>query len=146
MNEVEMSALASRFAKAIKSQDEELLRSVTTADVVWSLPGSNVISGNAKGSAAILRRGKLLADYGVNIAIDHVVYGRTGFGLLLHNTGKRLGRVLDEHLTTVFQPRGAMIAAIDTYISDVTMLDDYFALASTLGTRDLEMVDATRSH
>lgn len=142
----DMKELVNSFATAIQTQDHVLLDSVTTADVVWTLPGSNVISGNARGSAAILRRSKLLADYGVNIAVEHIIYGLTGFGLLLHNTGNRLGRVLDEHLTTVFQPRGALIALLDTYISDVTMLDKYFADPPAPGTRDREMVDATRPH
>lgn len=146
MNDDGMRELADRFSRALRAQDHELLRSVTTDDVAWSLPGNNVISGNAKGPAAILRRSRLLADYGVDIAIDHVVYGLTGFGLLLHNTGNRLGRELDEHLTTVFQLQGALVARLDSYISDVTMLDDYFAEPPAPGTRDLEMVDATRSH
>lgn len=146
MTELNMRELANDFAKAIRTQDLDLLNSITTGDVVWSLPGSNVISGNARGGAAILRRSILLADYGVDIAIEHIVFGLTGFGLLLHNTGERLGRVLDEHLTTVFQPRGALIETLDTYISDVTMLDEYFAKPAASGTRDRELVDATRSH
>jgi uncharacterized protein len=146
MNNDDMCKLAGRFRKATSTQDQELLRSMTTDDVVWSLPGNNIISGNARGVAAILRRSRLLADYGVDIAIDHVVYGLTGFGLLLHNTGNRLGRVLDEHLTTVFQLRGTLVATLDSYIADVTMLDDYFAEPPAPGARDLEMVDATRSH
>lgn len=146
MTELDMKELANAFTRAIRTQDLDLLNSITTNDVVWSLPGSNAISGNARGSAAILRRSRLLADYGVNIAIEHFVYGMTGFGLLLHNTGRRLGRVLDEYLTTVIQPRGDLIATLDTYVSDVTMLDDYFAKPAPIDIRDREMVDATRSH
>lgn len=146
MTEDDMRALANTFAQAIRTQDPELLGSITTEEVVWSLPGDNVISGNARGVDAILRRGRLLAAYGVNIELVHVVYGRSGFGLLLHNTGLRLGRILDEHLTSVFQPRGMLIDAVDTYISDVAMLDSYFADPAPLEPAGLEMVDATRSH
>ncbi len=146
MTEDDMRALANTFAQAIRTQDPELLGSITTDEVVWSLPGDNVISGNARGVDAILRRGRLLAAYGVDIELVHVVYGRSGFGLLLHNTGLRLGRILDEHLTSVFQPRGMLIDAVDTYISDVAMLDSYFADPAPLEAAGLEMVDATRSH
>lgn len=146
MTEDDMRTLANTFAQAIKTQDPELLGSIATDAIVWSLPGDNVISGNARGVDAILRRGRLLAAYGVNIELVHIVYGRSGFGLLLHNTGHRLGRALDEHLTSIFQPRGMLIDAVDTYISDVAMLDHYFAGPAPLDVANLEMVDAARSH
>ena len=119
--------LANGFATAIKSQDKALMRSVTCSGVVWSLPGSNLISGDAEGVDGLLRRGRLLAENGVNIEVEYLVYGRYGFGFLLHNTGSRLGRVLDEHLTSVCQTKDGLISRVDTYISDVEMLDRYFA-------------------
>ena len=50
---------------------------------------------------AILKRSEILRSYGVKIDIEHVVYGLRDAALHLHNTGKRHGRILDEHLTTV---------------------------------------------
>lgn len=112
---------------AIRSQDKALMSSLTCAGVIWSLPGTNLISGEAEGVDALLRRGRLLAEHGVNIEVEYMVYGLNGFGFLLHNTGSRLGRILDEHLTSVFQTTDGLISRVDTYISDVDMLDSYFA-------------------
>jgi hypothetical protein len=47
--------------------------------------------------------------------------------LSLHNTGSHHGRTLDEHLTTVTQFEGDKVKRLDTFISDVNMLDSYFA-------------------
>jgi len=45
----------------------------------------------------------------------------------LHNTGRFDGKVLDEHLTTVIHLDGGKIRRLDTYISDIAMLNAYFA-------------------
>jgi hypothetical protein len=46
--------------------------------------------------------------------------------LSLHNTGTIDGRVLDEHLTTVLHLQGDKVHRLETYISDVPMLNAYF--------------------
>jgi hypothetical protein len=45
----------------------------------------------------------------------------------LHNTGKHGDKILDEHLTTVYVLRGNEICRIDTFISDIDMLNAFFA-------------------
>ena len=57
-------------------------------------------SGIAKGVEGFLKRARTIVDYGTNAEIQHVVLGLEGVALLLHNTGKRNGRVLNEYLTT----------------------------------------------
>ena len=56
----------------------------------------------------------------------HVILGYEGVALQLHNTGQWKGMVLDEHLTTVCAIRHGRIARLDTYISDVAMVNTYF--------------------
>jgi ketosteroid isomerase-like protein len=119
--------LADQLALAIRTQDRDGLAGIVASDVVWTLPGSREVSGEAKGVEGILNRSRLLAEFGVNIEVLHVVYGLSGFGLLLHNTGSYRGRTLDEFLTTVAQVADGRIAHMDSYISDVPMLDAYFA-------------------
>jgi uncharacterized protein len=51
----------------------------------------------------------------------------SGVALLLHNTGNQNGRILDEYLTTVRTLRDGKIARLDTYISDIEMVNTYFA-------------------
>jgi hypothetical protein len=50
----------------------------------------------------------------------------SAIGYQLHNTGKHNGKTLDEHLTTVIQLDADRIKHLDTYISDVKMLNEYF--------------------
>jgi uncharacterized protein len=74
-----------------------------------------------------MNRANIFASYPLNIHIEYVVFGLEGVALLLHNTGQREGRVLDEHLTTVCQLDGSRIKRLDTYVSDIQMVNDYFA-------------------
>jgi hypothetical protein len=46
--------------------------------------------------------------------------------LHLHNTGGHGDKILDERLTNVYLPRGNKICRIDTFISDVNMLNAFF--------------------
>ncbi len=55
-----------------------------------------------------------------------VLVGLHGVALSLNNTAKRSDIVLDEHLATVFILRDGKIAAINTYLSDVEMLNWFF--------------------
>jgi hypothetical protein len=95
-------------------------------DIVWSLPGSSLMSGEAHGVDAILKRSEILHVYGVNIEIERVVYGFRDVALHLHNTGKRDRMILDEYLTTVCHLGSEKILRLDTFISDVEMLNDFF--------------------
>jgi ketosteroid isomerase-like protein len=119
-------ALAASFIAALRSLDSAGFQKIMTDDVVWTLPGSSLVSGVAKGVTSILKRAQAIVDRGVTLEIMHVVLGREGVAVLLHNTGKWNGRVLDEYLTTVCTLRGGKIARLDTYISDIPMVDAYF--------------------
>jgi ketosteroid isomerase-like protein len=119
--------LATTFIVALRAGDANGFRAIMTDDVVWTLPGTSLVSGIAKGVEGILKRARTIVDYGANVEIQHVVVGYEGVALLLHNTGKRNGRILDEYLTTVCTLRNAKIVRLDTYISDIAMVNAYFA-------------------
>lgn len=127
MTEQEKKAIAQSFIRGLGSRDGNLLRSIMTEDVVWSLPGESPMSGEAHGVEAILKRANILHGFNVNIEIEHVVYGLKDVALHLHNTGSHAGKVLDEHLTTVIHLDRRKIRRLDTFISDVPMLNAYFA-------------------
>ena len=126
MLESEKKDIALKFIKALGSRDGNALRSIMTDDVVWSLPGKSPMSGEAHGVDAILKRSETLHCYGVKIEVEHVVYGFQDVALHLHNTGKQGDKVLDEHLTTVCWLRENKIHRLDTFISDVGMLNSFF--------------------
>ena len=127
MTEQERKKLATSFIAALRAQDVDGFNAIMTHDVVWSLPGSSLVSGLANGVEGILKRARTLVKYGVSLEIQHVVVGYEGVALLLHNTGSQNGRLLDEHLTTVCTLRDGKISRLDTYISDIPMVDAYFA-------------------
>jgi ketosteroid isomerase-like protein len=127
MTDEDRKRLATSFIVALRAGDANGFRAIMTDDVVWTLPGTSLVSGIAKGVEAVLKRARTIVDYGANVEIQHVVLGYEGVALLLHNTGKRNGRILDEYLTTVCTLRNAKIVRLDTYISDIAMVNAYFA-------------------
>ena len=126
MTEREKKEIAEGFITGLSNRDANLLKSIMTDDVVWSLPGKSLMSGEAHGVDAILKRSEPLHRYEVKIELEHVVFGYQDVALHLHNTGKRGDKILDEHLTTVCSLRGNKIRRLDTFISDVEMLNAFF--------------------
>jgi ketosteroid isomerase-like protein len=126
MIEQEKKTIAQDFIRGLGSRDSNLLRSIMTENVVWSLPGESPMSGEARGVEAILKRANTLHGFNVKIEIEHVVYGLQDVALHLHNTGCYAGKVLDEHLTTVIHLDGGKIRRLDAFISDIPMLNAYF--------------------
>ena len=127
MTEADKKYLATTFITGLRTRDAGLLGSIMVDDVVWSLPGASLVSGEAQGVAGIIERATHFAAYALNIDILYVLYGYAGVALSLHNTGTHNGKTLDEHLTTVMTLTGSKIKRLDTYISDVAMVDDYFS-------------------
>ena len=119
--------IGEKFLIALRSRDWEMMRTIMAFDVVWSLPGSSRISGEARGVDAVIARCQLITGYGLNFGLKHVLYGQFGFALSLNNTAQRGDLALDEHLATVCSLREEKISRIDTYLSDVPMANAFFA-------------------
>lgn len=116
------------FLRGLRERDAGLLKSIMADDVVWSLPGESLISGEVTGLEAIVKLAAILAGFGVTIELEHVLFGLHDVAVLLHNTGAGRfdGKVLDEHLTIVIHLDGGKIRRLDTFISDVGMLNEFF--------------------
>jgi len=117
--------IALRFLTALQTKDAQQLRSVLTDDAVWSIPGTSAVGGEATGADAVVAKGQYLGGHGVTFTLLHVLYGWKDVAIMLHNTGQHGDRVLDEYLTSVLFLRGEKIHRIDTYISDVPMLNRF---------------------
>lgn len=122
----EKTELAQKFLAGLRSSDWNLLKSLMTEDVVWSLPGKSRISGDAQGADAVVLRAQRIVDYGMNFTLKNILLGLHGVALSLHNTARRGDLVFDLHLATVFTLRDGKISAINTYMSDVDMVDAFF--------------------
>ena len=118
--------LANQFLTGLRTRDWDLLKSVMANDVVWNLPGSSLISGEAQDVDAVIQRAQLIVSYGLTFSLKHILIGRHGVALSLNNTARRGDLVLDEHLATVMSLRNGKISAIDTYLSDIDMLNAFF--------------------
>jgi uncharacterized protein len=114
------------FLASLRNRDWDLMRSLLADDVVWNLPGSSLISGRACGAEAVIFRARTIVSYGLTFTLRHLLFGAEGVALSLHNTARRRDQLLDEHLATVCKMRDGKIGAIDTYLSDVDMVDAYF--------------------
>lgn len=126
MTEQDRRTIAHAFLRGLRDRDATLLRSIMTDDVVWSLPGESLMSGEAHGVEAIVKRATTLTGFNVTIELEHVVFGLHDVAVQLHNTGHCDGKMLDEHLTTVIHLDAGKIQRLDTFISDVEMLNAYF--------------------
>ena len=118
--------LALTFLSILSHPDAETVKSVTVEDFVWSFPGASQISGEAHGVDGVMRRAGTIASYGVKVEVGHTVYGFSGVGVILHNTGAKNGRILDEQVVAVFTFRGDKLSRLDTHLSDVAMAEAFF--------------------
>ena len=118
--------LAKSFINGLMTGDEALLRSILTDDVVWTLPGESLVSGEFKGVEGILKRGQIIADHETNLKVLHFLTGWDDVAFILNNTGSYKGVVLNEFLTTVCRVRDGKIYRLETLIDDVDMVNAYF--------------------
>lgn len=118
--------LGTALRNAFATQDRPAIQSLITADFVWMLPGDNAMSGDVTGLDGVFDRFAALASYGVDINIEHVVVNQHGPAFILHNTGSHGGQVLDEYLVTVITVRDGRAARLETFLSDIPMMNAYF--------------------
>jgi ketosteroid isomerase-like protein len=119
--------IAEDFLEAYKNHDFESVKNLMHNDVQWTLPGEGAISGTAVGVEAVIERVKAIINSGVRTTLHYVLIGQCGVMLSLHNNATANdGRVLDEELATVLTVENGLIKKIDTYLSDVPMMERYF--------------------
>jgi ketosteroid isomerase-like protein len=125
-NDEDRKRIAEGWISLARTRDPALLQALLTEDVVWTLPGGSTMSGEARGRDGIAARLAIVASSGVNIDLRHVLYGWDDVAILMHNTGERDGRKLDEHLITLLRLRDGKIHRAETLVSDVPMLNAFF--------------------
>ena len=95
-------------------------------DVVWSLRGTSLISGEARGLDAVIARAQRIISYGLTFTQRDIQIGQHDPSLSLHNTTQNGEQILDEHLATVCVLRNGRICAINTYLSDIEVVNAFF--------------------
>jgi hypothetical protein len=115
---LELDGLRLRYAAA--PNRPEAYRAATDGMVI----GPNI---GSRGRTAFLRQPVFASDIHSDPDWANFRDAAALAGLLFHNTGNQNGRILDESLTTVCTLRDRKIARLDTYISDIEMVNAYFA-------------------
>jgi ketosteroid isomerase-like protein len=111
---------------ALSTQDRARLEALVHDDIVWALPGNNAVSGETAGVDGIFARLAELASFEVHIEIQHGMVSPDGVAMVLHNTGTHNGKDLDEYLVSAVTLVDDKASRIDTYISDIPMMNAYF--------------------
>ncbi|MET3726006.1 nuclear transport factor 2 family protein [Sphingomonas trueperi] len=118
--------IAKAFYGALAKRDWEALRALLHPDATWTLPGENAVSGMTVGAADVIDRVKLIISYGVSVKLENILLSRDNMALSLHNTAERDGIFLDEKLATVCHLEKGLIASIETFLSDVPGMNNFF--------------------
>jgi ketosteroid isomerase-like protein len=126
LTDLEKKKLAETFLNAVGTQNWDLLHSIITEDISWTLPGTSLISGEVNSANAIITRAQQIVSYGVNMELKHILYGQYNVALSIHNQASRGELVLDEHLATVCTIRDGKISKIETYLSDIDGVNAFF--------------------
>ena len=126
LTDLEKKTLAETFLHAVGTQNWDLLRSIITEDIFWTLPGTSLISGEVNGQSAIIARAKQIANSGASLELKHILYGQYNVTLFVHNQASRGKLILDEYLATVCTIYNGKISKIETYVSDVDGVNAFF--------------------
>ena len=126
INETERTAIVHQVLDGLRTQNRDLLKTSLTDDAIWSIPGTSLISGEARGIEAIVGRAKRLADFGLTISLKMILLGSHGVLISLHNQAHRGLAALDESVAVVCQLRDGKICALDSYVSDLEMINSFF--------------------
>jgi ketosteroid isomerase-like protein len=125
-DEAEKRVVVDKFLEGLCEGDWSLIKSVMAEDIVWSLPGRNLISGEVRGIEAVVQRAQLISSYGLHFRLIYMLIGQRGIALSLKNTASRGRLFLNEHFSLVCHFRDGKIAAIDTFLSNVAMANAFF--------------------
>ena len=126
LTDLEKKKLAETFLHAVGTKNWDLLHSIITEDISWTLPGTSIISGEVHGANAIITRAHQIVSYGASLELKHILYGQYNVALFVHNQATRGELILDEHLATVCTIYNGKISKIETYLSDIDGANAFF--------------------
>ncbi|WP_259067915.1 nuclear transport factor 2 family protein [Mucilaginibacter sp. X4EP1] len=118
--------IATTFLSSLRSRNWQMMHTILTEDASWTLPGTSLLSGEAKGADAVVDRARKLRNFGVMVELLHVLYSMDGIAVSLHNTAGRGELKLDEYVVIVMELRDKRIAKLTTHLHDVPAIDGFF--------------------
>ncbi|SPM26668.1 hypothetical protein MTAB308_143 [Mycobacterium terramassiliense] len=115
------------FATAIVHDDHAGIAEHATPDIVWTIPGSSVVSGRATGIDDVTRLADTFAQYGLHISPQGLAFGRDTVAVTLHDTGEHNGKRLEQDVVNVLTIRGDKISEVTAHLTDIGSFDAYFS-------------------
>jgi ketosteroid isomerase-like protein len=118
--------IATTFLTSLRSRNWQMMHTILTEDASWTLPGTSLLSGEAKGADAVVDRARKLRNFGVMVELLYILYSMEGVAVSLHNTGGRGELKLDEYVVIVMELRDKKIARLTTHLHDVPAINGFF--------------------
>ncbi|MFF4569304.1 nuclear transport factor 2 family protein [Streptomyces sp. NPDC001410] len=120
------AAVVGEMLAASRRKDWDRVAELLDPEVVWSLPGKSRISGDAVGRKAVVERARAIDAAKLTTDPQHLHIGSRSIIATIHNTAET-PLPLDEWLALVFTVRSGLITTIDTHLTDVPMLERFYA-------------------
>lgn len=124
------------FISAMSHCNFDQFRAVLSPNIVWTIPGTSLVSGPAHGLNGIVQRCQIIRAYGVRLDFQHMLYSPYSnvVAAVLRNTGTRRvgnqgGTVIkfEEDVTQLYEiGDDGKIESITNFISDLNNLNYYF--------------------
>jgi uncharacterized protein (TIGR02246 family) len=130
MGTQENADLVRRGYAAFSAGDMATLTEVFAEDAVWTVPGSNPMSGEKKGRDAILAYfGELLtASNGTfTVTLRDIIAGQDHTAGLQRNHAERNAKTDDQDAVLVFSIRDGHITAVQEFREDTTRSDEFWS-------------------
>lgn len=127
LTDQQRQAIVSAFATAVVHDDHAGIAANAAPDIVWTIPGSSVISGRTSGTDAVIKLADVLAQYYLHIAVQGFAYGVDTVAVRLHDSGERNGMTLDQDVVNVLTIRDGKVANVAANFADVDQFDAYFS-------------------
>lgn len=124
---LQQRAVVGAFATAIVHDDHAGIAEHATPDIVWTIPGSSVVSGRATGIDDVTRLADTFAQYGLHISPQGLAFGRDTVAVTLHDTGEHNGKRLEQDVVNVLTIRGDRISEVTAHLTDIGSFDAYFS-------------------
>ncbi|MCV7423493.1 nuclear transport factor 2 family protein [Mycobacterium yunnanensis] len=119
--------IVSAFATAVVHDDHAGIAATAAPDIVWTIPGESVVSGQVSGVDAVAKLADVLAQYGLRIEVQGFAYGVDTVAVRLHDSGERNGKTLDQDVVNVLTIRNGKVANVAANLADVDQFDAYFS-------------------
>ena len=117
---------------SLQKQDWELLNNIVAPEVLWPFPGSNLLSGQAKGANGLLLACRGLISYGMTFALKHLLYGTSGIVLLIEVRRARGEMEMNGQYCAVCSVGDNKLRAGELYVSGISMVDAFLQTGAAI--------------